>query len=180
MKAFEPLRDEGSVLPILASISILGGVSEEKLDRIFRKMEIGVYHEGEFVFRCGDEPTHIYIVKSGTIDLAVFDGGEEVWKEELHIGECFGEAALMSMCRHTANVVARSKSEVLVLSRHALIAIRREDIELFALLMMNIARELARRLKLTDDILLHYRHVNGGPGQGLPGKPELEKSTNPG
>jgi len=27
---------------------------------------------------------------------------------------------------------------------------------LFSLLMMNIARELARRLELTDEILLHY------------------------
>jgi hypothetical protein len=29
---------------------------------------------------------------------------------------------------------------------------------LFSLLMMNIARELARRLELTDEILLHYVH----------------------
>ena len=39
-----------------------------------------------------------------------------------------------------------------------LIAIKKKDSNLFSLLMMNIARELARRLELTDEILLHYIH----------------------
>jgi len=51
-------------------------------------------------------------------------------------------------------------SEVMALSREALWQLRHEDMELFALLMMNIARELARRLKLTDDILIQYMHTH--------------------
>jgi CRP-like cAMP-binding protein len=57
-----------------------------------------------------------------------------------------------------ATAIAVEDSEVMVLSRQALLGLRNEDIELFALLMMNVAREIARRLKLTDDILLHYMH----------------------
>jgi CRP-like cAMP-binding protein len=62
----------------------------------------------------------------------------------------------MSMHKHTASAMAKEDSEVLVLSRRALIDLRHADIELFAMLMMNIARELARRLQLTDAMLLHY------------------------
>jgi len=75
-------------------------------------------------------------------------------------GECFGVASLMAMRRHASTAIALEDSEVMVLSREALWQLRREDIELFALLMMNIARELARRLKLTDDILLQYMHTH--------------------
>ena len=66
----------------------------------------------------------------------------------------------MAMRRHTSTAIALEDSEVMVLSREALWQLRREDIELFALLMMNIARELARRLKLTDDILLGYMQTH--------------------
>ena len=64
----------------------------------------------------------------------------------------------MAMHKHTATVIAVEDSEVMVLSRRALLQLQREDSKLFSLLMMNIARELARRLELTDDILLHYLH----------------------
>ena len=66
----------------------------------------------------------------------------------------------MSMHCHTATAVSAEDTEIIVLSRHALIELQKQDIEMFALLMMNIARELARRLKETDDILLHYCHTH--------------------
>ncbi|MEI8342953.1 MAG: hypothetical protein WCH43_15630, partial [Verrucomicrobiota bacterium] len=59
---------------------------------------------------------------------------------------------------HTATAVASEDSEIITLSRHALNLLRHEDPALFSLLLINIARELARRLKTTDDILLHYLH----------------------
>ena len=60
----------------------------------------------------------------------------------------------MSMHRHTATAITASDSEIIVLSKTALIELRHEDVELFALLMMNLARELARRLYITDQMLL--------------------------
>jgi CRP-like cAMP-binding protein len=69
----------------------------------------------------------------------------------------------MAMRKHTSTAIALEDSEIMVLSRQALWELRRDDIELFALLMMNISRELARRLKLTDDILIQYmQHTETG------------------
>ena len=79
-------------------------------------------------------------------------------KKKLGVGECFGQAALMSMHKHAITAVATEESEVIVLSRHALNQLRHEDLALFALLMMNIARELARRLRLTDEMLIRSLH----------------------
>ena len=157
MVIFEPLTDQEAILGIISQISVLGGVSDSQRDRIFRRLEIASFRAGDVVFSKGSEPTHIYIVKSGTLELRVTDDGYTVVKrKKLAVGESFGEASLMSMRRHSASVVALEDSEVLAISRHSLIALQHEDITLFALLMMNIARELARRLKFTDDVLLHY------------------------
>ena len=149
-----PLADFDSVSAIISQLRIFGGVTDAQRETIFRRLELWSLRAGEVVFRKGDEPLHIYIVKSGRIDLQITENEVVIHKHQLKVGECFGEASLMSMHKHTATAVAGVESEIMVLSRKALIALKHEDLELFALLMMNLARELARRLYLTDQMLL--------------------------
>ena len=160
MNAFAPVKSVDSVLSILSKISMFGGVMDDKQSEVFQLLESGVFKKGEYIFKKGDEPTHIYIVKSGNVSLQVTDDGVVIDKKTLGVGESFGEASLLSMCKHTANAVALEETEIIVLSRRALIRLQQHDIALFALLIMNLARELARRLKLTDEILLHYAHTH--------------------
>ncbi len=162
MKTFVPLKDIESVLPILSDIAIWGGVSDQQRYKIFKQLETGIFKQGEYIFQKGEEPSHIYIVKKGKIGLHISAKGVNLEKKTLAVGECFGVASLMAMQRHTATAIALEDSEVMVLSRQAVLQLQQEDIELFALLMMNIARELARRLTLTDDILLHYIQTHKG------------------
>jgi CRP-like cAMP-binding protein len=149
-----PLTDFDSVRAILSQLRLFGGVTEAQLGTIFRRLELWVAPAGATVFRKGDEPLHIYVVKNGRIDLQITESDVVIRKHELQVGECFGEASLLSMHKHTATAIAAADSEIIVLSRRALIDLRHEDLELFALLMMNLARELARRLYLTDQMLL--------------------------
>ena len=163
MKSFVPLDNIDSVLSILSKIAIWGGLSDEERSKVFKRLEVGFFKKGEYIFQKGDQPSHIYIVKSGKIDLFISDRDTIIEKETLAAGGCFGVAALMAMATHMGTAIAREDSEILVLSRQSLLELRHEDIHLFALLMMNIAREIARRLKLTDDILLNYVHGHKDP-----------------
>lgn len=156
MNSFLPLKDYETVLCILSKISLFGGTTDAQLETILKRLQLGVVAQGECVFRKGEDPSYIYIVRSGSLDLLLTDDEVTLDVHELGVGECFGEASIMSMHKHTASAVAKVDTEILVLSRRALIELRHEDTELFALLMMNIARELARRLQSTDAMLLHY------------------------
>ena len=156
MKTFVPLADIESVLPILSEIAIFGGFSDSQLHEIFKYVEECLFKQGEIIFQKGEDPSHIYIVKNGKIDLLITQRDVVLKKKTLMTGDCFGEASLMGMRKHTATAVALEDSDVMVLSWRALLQLRKEDSALFSLLMMNIARELARRLELTDEILLHY------------------------
>lgn len=149
-----PLTDFDSVRSILSQLRIFGGVTEEQRATIFRRLELWRVPAGDVVFHKGDEPLHIYIVKSGKIDLQIHEEEVVIHKHVLQVGECFGEASLMSMHKHTSTAVAAVETELVTLSRRALIDLRHEDVQLFALLMMNLARELARRLYITDQMLL--------------------------
>ena len=149
-----PLTDLDSVNAIISQLRIFGGMTDTQRDTMFRWLELWLLEEGDYVFHKGDEPSGIYIVKSGKIDLQLMEKDTRIHKHELKVGECFGEASFMSMHSHTTTAVATERTEIVVLSRHALIQLKQEDIGLFALLMMNLARELARRLYLTDQMLL--------------------------
>jgi CRP/FNR family cyclic AMP-dependent transcriptional regulator len=156
MKLSCPMADIESVLPILLEIAIFGGFSDSQLHQIFKYVEECVFKQGEIIFQKWEDPSHIYIVKKGKIDLLITEQGVVLKKKTLTTGDCFGEASLMGMRKHTATAVAVEDSDALVLSWQALLRLRKEDSQLFSFLMMNIARELARRLELTDEILLHY------------------------
>lgn len=149
-----PLTDFDSVHSIISQLRIFGGVTDRQWAELFRHLEMWKVPAGEVIFHKGDEPLHIHIVKSGKIDLQIREEDVVIHKHELHVGECFGEASLMSMHKHTSTAVAAVESEIIVLSRRALITLNKVDVKLFALLMMNLARELARRLYLTDQMLL--------------------------
>jgi len=141
---------------ILSRISVWGGLTTKQQEKIYKRLEVGTFKKGEYIFRQGEQPTHIYLVKTGRVELLTSDQEVTVHKETITAGGSFGVAALMAMQKSTISAVALEDSEIIVLSRKALIELRHEDAELFALLMMNVARELARKLIMTDDMLLQH------------------------
>ncbi len=167
MAGFSPLKDFAPVVAMMSEISIFGGITPAQWEKIHPKLVQGSFRDGDTIFSKGDEPTHIYILQTGKVGLLVSDDEVTLEKKILLPGECFGEVSLMSMHRHSATTVAEEDSLIVGLSRHALIEIHKEDMDLFALLMMNVARELARRLLLTDKLLLRELH-RSRPGAVLP------------
>ena len=160
MNTFVPLESPAEIISILTQISIFGGISDAQQTAIFSRLERGSIKEGQFVFQKGDEPSHIYIVRSGGIELFIPDQRARIRKKRLGVGECFGQVAVMSIHQHTVSAIAVEDTEFIVLSKHALHQLHHEDVELFALLMMNIARELARRLQFMDELLLKSFHTH--------------------
>jgi len=169
MKNYSPLEDFESIQPILSKISFLGGVSDSQRDAIFRLMEKQRFQKGEFISRVNEEASHIYIIASGKIDLLITDhNGVAMRKREFNVGDCFGEAAMLSMNNHTASFVAAEDTELIMLSWRAINRLYSEDLKLFSILMMNLARELARKLQYTDAMLLKEQtplHSQVEPGR---------------
>ena len=160
MKCFVPLENPEEVVSILSRISIFGGVSDVQQNEIFSRLQAGRFKQGEFIFQKGDEPSHIYIVRSGCIELFIPGKEATIRKKRLDVGDCFGQVAVMSIHQHTVSAVAVEDTEFIVLSKHALHQLHQEDVELFAMLMMNIARELARRVQFMDSLLLESIHAH--------------------
>ena len=151
-----PLLDVENVLPILNKISILGGLDDAQLYAVFRLLETEHYRKGEFIFRQGDAPSHIRIVRSGRIHMIENVNGTPLELFEFGPGDCFGETSVIAIQQHTAHALAIEDTELMVIPRDKLFALYNEDPKLFGMLMMNIAREACRRLNKTEETMLHY------------------------
>ena len=120
MNTYSPLETPEEVISILSRISIFGGITDTQQQELFSRLEVGSIKKGQFVFRKGDEPSHIYIVRSGCIELFIPDKEAIIRKKRLGVGECFGQVAVMSIHQHTVSAVALEDTEFVVLSKHAL------------------------------------------------------------
>ena len=158
MNPFVPLENPQSFVSLLSDVSMFGGLTDAQRTEILRRVQVGKFKRGQNIFQEGDDPSHIYLVKSGLVGLFISDKEVKIEKKRLGKGECFGHVALISITRHNLSAVAVVDSEILVISKELLQQLRHEDSELFSLLMLNIARELARRLQYTDDLLLKAMH----------------------
>ena len=65
-------------------------------------------------------------------------------------GDTFGEIGFLTRASRTADVVARTDAEILVLSGDTLERLMRDEPAIAAKVLRNIAEELARRLSLTS------------------------------
>jgi CRP-like cAMP-binding protein len=158
-KIYEPLLDIENVLPILSKIAILGGLNDKQLYTVFRLLQKVSCNAGEFIFKQGDSPLHIYIIRSGEVKIVADVEETPLEIITFGVGDCFGETAVIGIQAHSASALAVEDTELIVLSRPALLSIFDSDKELFGMLILNIAREACRRLHKTDEILLHYVHV---------------------
>jgi len=75
-------------------------------------------------------------------------------------GDCLGEASLMSIEPHTATAVCAKKTKLILISRKTLFTLHKTNSTLFSKLILNIARELARRLHKNNNLLFQYLSSN--------------------
>jgi CRP-like cAMP-binding protein len=150
------LLDIEKVLGILNKISIFAGLTDKQLQALFRLLKTTSYNTGDTIFLQGTPPTHIYVVESGKVKLVTKKDDTSFELVVFEQGCCFGESSIIGIRPHAATAIAVEPTELIVLSREALMSIYDSDLELFSILILNIARETSRRLHASSETILHY------------------------
>lgn len=148
----EPLRIE-----LLQRMPIFGAIHEDTLrfllDQV-REVNVGA---GEFFFREGDRANSMYVLVVGEVTILKGWRGHELLLHHLKAGDCFGEMALLDLFPRSASVRAQTPCTAMELGSTDLYRLFERDAEQFALIQMNIGREISRRLRLADDLLFRAR-----------------------
>lgn len=142
-------------IELLQRMPVFGAIGEAALDFIVSRARVVEVAAGDAFFRQGDAPQGMYVLEAGRAEAHKVHGDATRVIGRFAPGDCFGEMALLDLHPRSATVVAVEPCRALAIGPDDLYALYRHDLESFALIQMNLAREMSRRLRITDELLFH-------------------------
>jgi CRP-like cAMP-binding protein len=137
---------------ILGVTPLLGGITDACRCVLTEHMEVLRPQAGTHVYREGDTAKELYVVARGR--LFVHLKGAELG--DLQPGDFFGEVSFLDMQPRHTSVVAMETSELYVVPYKALRSLYEVDVRAYALIVMNLGREVCRRLRTADRMIGAY------------------------
>jgi CRP-like cAMP-binding protein len=140
-------------IELLQDMPIFGAIREDVLRSLLEQASVVAVPAGGYFFREGDDAQGMFVLEAGC--AAVLKGwqGRNYKLHEFHRGDCFGEMALMDLMPRSASVKALEDCSAIELRPDHLMRLFERDVEQFALIQMNMGREVCRRLRVTDERL---------------------------
>lgn len=149
---------------LLRSMPVFGGLKDRTLEHIVNHSQRVRIPKAAYFFRTGDEADAAYVLNEGVVAI------ERLWNEQpivlghLHRGDCVGEMALLDLMPRSASARAEEDCVATKITQHDLVEIYKQDPEQYAIIMMNMGREVSRRLRKADDRLFELIQTMAGLG----------------
>ena len=150
---------------LLQRMPIFGAIGEATLQFLLAQARELTVQAGEFFFRENDLASSMFVLESGRAVVIKGWQGHDTELHRLSAGDCFGEMALLDLCPRSASVCAVEACRAIEFNAADLLRLFEHDAEQFALIQMNIGREVCRRLRATDERL--FRATMGAHPSGL-------------
>jgi CRP/FNR family cyclic AMP-dependent transcriptional regulator len=147
------MQDKALSCEAMQQMAIFGGVSDEALQFLLAGSSVGAHGAGSFIAKEGDLATGLYVLLAGRVAIQRRWNNRQILRRELGPGDCFGEMALLDLGPRSASVLALQDCSALEMGTGLMHDFFEHDPRQFALMQMNIARELSRRLRNTFDML---------------------------
>jgi CRP/FNR family cyclic AMP-dependent transcriptional regulator len=148
-------------IALLQAMPIFGALRDDALECLLEGAPSLQRAAGEYWFREGDGAQCMYVIEQGAVEVLKRWEGRDHALHALHAGDCFGEMALMDFFPRSASVRTVEDCRAIEIAVDALQRLAARDMEQFALIQMNIGREVCRRLRATDELL--FRMQRGEP-----------------
>ena len=140
-------------IDLLQRMPVFGGLQESALRQLLERATVVRRAGGEAFFLEGDAAEAMYVLQRGRVAVTKRWQGGDFVLHELAAGDCFGEMALMDLQPRSASVHALQACDAIAFGTHDMLHLYETDVEQFALMQMNLGRELCRRLRATDERL---------------------------
>ncbi len=140
-------------IELLQGMPIFGAIGDDALRFLLAGTRSVSIAANDWFFREGDQAHALYVLESGCVAVLKRWQGRDHLLHNLAAGDCFGEMALMDPHPRCASVRAVQDCDAIELSSANLYRLFEHDAEQFALIQMNIGREVCRRLRATDELL---------------------------
>jgi CRP-like cAMP-binding protein len=141
----------------LRSVGLFGAISDEILAFLAAKLVVLTPKSGDVVFNEGDVARDMFVVMSGEMEVQKrSQSGVDARVALLGPGDWFGEMSILDVQPRSASVRVLAPSRLLRIGASDLDALYRHDTKAYAIIVLNIARELSRRLRVADGLLADF------------------------
>ena len=146
-----------SILDELNDFPLFGGILPEDLAPMEDLFLSGSYEKGDHLIDEGTRGDRLYLMVEGTADVTANLGERgELQLAILRRGETFGEMELIDTQDRSATVIAAEPTKTLELTNMKFLKLFNRDPNVFRIMMMNLARDLSRRLRAADKRMADY------------------------
>ncbi|MFL5258377.1 MAG: cyclic nucleotide-binding domain-containing protein [Hyphomicrobiales bacterium] len=144
------LKDE---VELLRRVPLFAGVAPSKLKLLAFTSDRVSYRAGDLLFKQGDPADAAYVLLSGSADILVGNGNDQIKVATLESNSIVGEIAILCDVARTATVKAAAPLETLRIKKDQFIRLLAE----FPEMAVEIMRVLADRLSRTTAELSEAR-----------------------
>ena len=156
----------------LTRIPIFAGLPERVLGLIADKLRVVQVVPGAQVLREGEHARSMFVVRDGELEVLKRGKGAVEYKlAVLKAADCLGEMSLIDIQPRSATVRAVDAATLYVLDLSEIAKLYTSDVEAYMLLMLNIAREISRRLRVADDVMPTWAWRPNRCGATRPARP---------
>jgi CRP-like cAMP-binding protein len=143
----------------LREIGLFGALADDVLENLAKTLQPARYAPGDVIFHEGDAARELYVVLDGEVEILKTNRrGRDLRVAILGPNDSFGEMSLIDVQARSATVRAVAPTRLLRMTTEDLDSLYRHDLKSYAIVTLNIARDLSRRLRVADGILAD---VNG-------------------
>ena len=150
-------------LELLQTMPIFGAINDDTLKFLVDRAKDVNVAKDDFFFRENDEGSSMFVLEEGQVAVLKSWVGQSKNLAYLNKGDCFGEMALIEMGARSASVQATEDCTAIEVSINILHELYQHDLEQFAIIQMNMSREVCRRLRKADDLLFQVRMQTSAP-----------------
>jgi CRP-like cAMP-binding protein len=138
----------------LKAIGLFGALNDDVLAHLASTLTVELPEAGQVLFREGDPATAMYVVMSGEMEvLKRSRSGHEARVAVLGPSDWFGEMSIVDIQPRSATVRALAPGRLVRVTPSDLDSLYRHDLRSYAIVVLNLARELSRRLRVADGIV---------------------------
>lgn len=157
MSSVKPPTADNVTPTQLREVGLFGALSDDFLAHLCATLSVMRVTVGDTIFREGDPAREMYVVLDGEIEvLKKSRRGRETRVAILGPNDCFGEMSIIDMQPRSATVRALGSARLLRISTEEMDALYRHDLKSYTLIVLNIARDLSRRLRVADGLLADF------------------------
>lgn len=140
----------------LSKHSMFGGLSDEELLLIKGFLQEHVYPQNTTILKQGQSNNSVHFIVEG--EVAIVRQAEANKKQSriittLQKGDSFGEMELIDIQTCAASVISQTETRIITLSNKDLYQISLLNLKTYTMLILNLARDISRRLRSADEML---------------------------